>query len=262
MSKTDTALASSLFSMNKVSSGGSLVFLPDFGGNVLYARPLVSDLTDDLSCFGVRLAPDMIDHLDDLTLTNMARRFAEDIAQSNLPQPLHIWGFSFAGIVAFETARALSEISNHSVNLWILDTRVPQKSIAKRLVQKPLRELIYAAQYAKENWRRLMGRNTDPMILHHYGLIRFDLSQHAEAYRFVIRHLYDAMIRYTPRHWHGSATIIQARDARWSRPSDDLGWTPFIGGNLEVLPVPGDHLTMLRNPEYAAEVASHIRSRL
>ncbi len=74
--------------------------------------------------------------------------------------------------------------------------------------------------------------------------------------------MYQTMIKYHPRRWHGSATIIQARDARWSRPSDDLGWSPFIGGDLEILPVPGDHLTMLRNLENAAEVANHIRSSL
>ena len=53
------------------------------------------------------------------------------------------------------------------------------------------------------------------------------------------------MQAYRPRPFQGNLTLFKAMTAsdkvEWP---DDYGWTPFAGGGLKVVPVPGQHLTL------------------
>jgi len=246
--------SSTVFTLSKCSAGGSLVFFPDFGGNVLYAKPIVQKLSKDINCYGVRLAHDMVENLDNLSLIDTAARFAKDIAEANLPEPINVCGFSFAGYFAFETAHWLSKSHGIFSRLFILDTIIRSKSFYARLVQSPLLEMLYAVRFLCSNWHHLVLRKIDPMILNEYGQIRFDLSQHPESYRHIIRQMYRMMSEYNPREWEaGAAIVLKAgqNNAAWNYGIGDLGWNRFIHGPVIMHNVPGDHLSMLRDPDYA-----------
>jgi len=246
--------SSTVFNMSKCSTGGSLVFFPDFGGNVLYAKPIVQNLSKDINSYGIRLAPDIVENLDNLSLIDTAARFAKDIAEANLPEPINVCGFSFAGYFAFETAHWLSKSHSIFTRLLILDTTIRSKSFYVRLVQSPLLEMFYAVQYLGSNWHHLFSRKIDSMILHKYGQISFDLNRHPESYRHIIRQMYRMMSKYTPREWEtGAAAVLRAEQNNnvWNYGNGNLGWSRFIHGPVTIHNVPGDHLSMLRDPDYA-----------
>jgi thioesterase domain-containing protein len=248
--------------MNIAENGGSIVFLPDFGGNVIYAQPVQKVLANEFSCFGSRLAPDMVEKLDELSLVDIAERFAADIHQSDIPRPIHICGFSFAGLLAFETARHLSELGERRGELLILDTRIRHRKFLARLISNPLQEILYAGRYLMRNWRAVLPGLEEPLILHRYGQIRMDLGNHAEAHRVIIRQMYDKMAVYYPRPWEGSASVFRASEIQWGYRLDDLGWGRLIGNSICFVDVPGDHLSMLRNAENAAVLADRMNFRL
>lgn len=240
--------------MSKCSTGGSLVFFPDFGGNVLYAKPIVQKLSEGINCYGIRLAPDIVENLDNLSLIDTAARFARDIAEANLPAPINVCGFSFAGYFAFETAHWLSKSHATFSRLFILDTTIRSKSFYARLVQSPLLEVLYAVRYLDRNWRHLFSKKIDTMILYKYGQISFDLSRHPESYQHIIRQMYRMMSTYNPREWeNGAAIVFKAgqNNNLWNYGIGDLGWNRFIHGPVTTHNVPGDHLSMLRDPDYA-----------
>ena len=89
-------LPQTVFGMNRPSQEGTLLFFPDFGGNNLYARPLVAQLSKEISCYGLRFSADMIKSFDDLSIEDIARQFAKDIISVNLTRPIHLLGYSFA----------------------------------------------------------------------------------------------------------------------------------------------------------------------
>jgi thioesterase domain-containing protein len=263
--KTRSNISSTIISMSKCSSGGSLVFFPDFGGNVLYAKPIVQKLAKDLSCYGIRFESDLVENFDNLSLIDIAAHFARDIAKANLPKPINVCGFSFAGYFAFETAHWLSETHALASRLIILDTSIRSNSLYGRLAQSPLREILYAIRYLSNNWTNLVMGKTDPLMLRKYGQIRFDLSQHPESYRYVIRQLFKMMSAYNPRKWEvGEAIILKARqnNGLWNYGTGDLGWHKFISGPITTLDVPGDHLSMLRDPENADILAEMLRKHI
>ncbi|MCF8466635.1 MAG: hypothetical protein K9G33_04480 [Sneathiella sp.] len=257
-------LPSTVFHMSECPAGGSLVFFPDFGGNVLYAKPIVQKLSRDINCYGIRLSTDMVKDLESLSLVDIAFRFAEDISKEKLPEPIYVCGFSFAGYFAFETAIWLSMNHATMANLLILDTAIRPKSLFVRLAQSPILELLYAVRYLSKNWRSLLFKEKST-ILHKYGQINFDLGQHPEAYQYIIRHMYRLLSKYKPRHWDvGSAIVLKAKRNHgvWHYSKGDLGWNRFVNGKIMTISVPGDHLSMLRDPDNAAVLTSTLREIL
>ena len=251
-------LPSTLFQMSKAKTGGSVVILPDFWGSVLYAQPLVRELAAEASFYGVRLAPDMVDNRQNHTMISLSKRFAADIIEADLPQPVRVCGFSFAGLLAFETARCLARTPGRQDGLFILDSRIKHPNLIRWALSLLKNEL----KYYKNNWRRIIAGEPESLILHRYGQIRIDLTEYSEAYRTIVRQLYRAMASYRPRKWKGSAVLFRALEDDWDARTPDLEWSKLIMGKLEVVDVPGNHLGMLRNPENAAVLADQMRAYL
>ena len=70
-----------------------------------------------------------------------------------------------------------------------------------------------------------------------------------------------AMQAYKPRPFKGRITLFKAMTlsdkVEW--PSD-YGWTPYTGKGLEIVPVPGQHLTLFE-PGNVAELAKAVASQ-
>lgn len=248
-----------LFWMTGPMRTGTLVFLPDLGGNVLYARNLVPALADRLGCAGLRLDSALTTIVDQVTVPELGRRFAQDLLAVDLPRPLYLAGFSFAGLVAFETACHLDKLGAAPDHLWLLDSQVQRKLGGFYALQNPLVEAGYAMRYLARNWRRLIGLRAEPAILHRYGLVRMDLTRHPEGQRKIIAGLYGALADYRPTPWpKGKATLVRAsKEAPRGSASADLGWHRLIP-NCRAIEAEGDHLSLLRDPARAAQVAAAI----
>ena len=235
-------------------ANGSIVFCPDYGGNVLYARPLVPLLAPSLQCLGLRLTPEWLAAPGGLELEAIGERFATDIDAAGLTPPIHLIGFSFAGIVAFETARHLAGIGSQA-QLWIVDTHIHRLFPHRYLPRGLWRELQHAGSWLRKNRRRLLSRAGEPEVLHRYRQIRFDLRGVPQAYRSILRALYEAVGRYRPDAWPGGAAVLRARHDNWPHIGDDLGWAHLIKGVLRTIPLQTDHQGLLQSPDAVRQVA-------
>ncbi len=258
-------LPPTLFPLGGAGAGGSVVFLPDYGGNVLYARPLVPLLGAELRCLGLRLTPSMLETPGGPDLAALGRSFAADIRAAGLARPLHLVGFSFAGILAFETARYLADgqadVDGGPTRLWLIDTHIHRlflRRYALRGLADLRREAGHALRWFLKNRRRLLTGRSEPDVLDRYRQLRFELDKHPHAYRLVIRMLYESLARYRPRPWNGSATVLRARRDSWPNIPDDLGWSQLIRGSLTTIPLHADHLGLLRRDDLVQQVAQII----
>ncbi len=250
-------LPRTLFRIASAGSGGTIVFFPDFGGSVFYARPLVAHLSGVATCIGTKLDRDLVTRTGAFDLTELCARFAADIHAADLPRPIHLAGFSFAGLLAFETARQLAAGGAAPETVWLFD------STAFHKIRRPLwtylspHEIAYAIRFAVRNRRRILGGQPAPDILHRYGQIRMNLSRHPEGHRQIIRMLYNALgpFRLTP--WKdGRVILIRAADRNGARGvPDDLGWR-LVAPACEVRTVETDHLGLLRDPACVAAIAA------
>ncbi len=251
-----------LYVMSPSDRGGTLLFFPDFGGNTLYARPIVQNLSKNVTCIGVRFSPEMINSLEQSTIGVIANCFAEDIERANFNRPIHLLGFSFAAILAYETARAMTDRGVPPDDVWILDQPPSVTLSIMDILRDPVLHLRSTYRQIRKNWRSMIFGIHDPMILQRYGVIGFDLRAHPESYRYIIRQLYAAYSRYLTQPVVQRVTLLIASNNRSKRKvSNDLGWQAFSVEPVNSIIVPGDHLSMLRSSDNAAVVANLISAR-
>jgi thioesterase domain-containing protein len=72
---------------------------------------------------------------------------------------------------------------------------------------------------------------------------------------------FSAYQRYTPGPWAGRLTLFRtaAGDAAFAEPT--LGWSAFAGDGVEIIDIPGDHITLVR-PPHVEELAEQIFAAL
>jgi amino acid adenylation domain-containing protein/non-ribosomal peptide synthase protein (TIGR01720 family) len=184
--------------------------------------------------------------------------------------PYRLGGWSFGGLVAYEMARRLEEEGEQIEFLGLLDTRV----VANGHADEEAAFAALAAMFPGADRRSLAElSDMDPETrLSHF--VRHIESVHlvmpgverAQARRMleVFEANSQAWLSYRPPQSRVEVRLFRAADATSEHaPPLDLGWSGAAGDRLRIESVPGDHLSMVREPHVrtlAARLAAALRT--
>lgn len=217
------------------------------------------------------------------SIDRIATRYLEAIRRIQRTGPYHLGGWSFGGLVAFEMARQLRAAGESVAVLVMLDTPAPglhQYLSAHESWQvfaqtvlgglwEYLRDYGYLAAGSRERSAQSGGRGARRRRLRRvYGLGESFVNRAAIARvvpaesRLLMYHLPTvremvlllsrgliSTLRYGPAVYAGSVTLLRTEEhgAEGSH-SALLGWDTVSSGAVRVHPIPGNHLTVLRQP--------------
>ena len=262
--KRNQDLLPTIFPLRPAGGEGSVFFLPDLGGNTFYAKNLVFQLEPGRGAYGMRLDSELLENLPGCTLQGLAQRFAADLHASAFAEPFHLVGHSFAGILAFETARHLVMLGAEVGTLALLDCGLPSRFYSG-WYYRAVGAVVEAVREFKIRQHDLLKKAVfghpadDPsVILSVPGFVRMDLTKHPESYRHIIRHLYRAMVDYEPGPYAGHLTLFRSMNRGFAAAPADLGWGPYARGCVDVIRITGDHLDMVRDDRAAMAVAERL----
>jgi thioesterase domain-containing protein len=188
------------------------------------------------------------------TFAAMAACYADAIRAVQPEGPYHLAGYSAGGLIAFDLARHLARAGAEVAFVGIIDAaaapmRTPMRTStwkhylkhASLLRQQPM---SHAPRYARAIARRAAGllRRPAPSELHEMNRV------------------YDAIERRDAlQPYPGRVTLFVATHGRGYDGPPDLGWRPLCG-ELDVIPVPGEHHTVIRDD--VATLAQAMRNAL
>ncbi|WP_329244693.1 type I polyketide synthase [Streptomyces sp. NBC_01478] len=213
-----------------------------------------------------------LDRIEDArTVSEKARRYAEEIIAVRPDGPYLLGGWSFGGFVAQETARQLTA-SGRDVGLVVLIDAV-------RPLPRPDRVRTHLTGFA----RHIADTYGVRLALPYDELVAMD-DDH-ERIDLVLRTLREAVTvppaalehqrasyldlrigeAHRPGRYEGRVVLYRAtepaphtvRDPAYERDDDALGWDE-VCPRLTVVPVAGHHLSLL-DPPYVDEIAAHLR---
>jgi acyl carrier protein len=212
----------------------ALVCLPAVGGGVADFVELAESLPPAWTVWAIP-APDGAAAAGDIETA--AAACARAIVASLPSGPLHLLGWSYGAHVAYETARRLEAAGRTLGLLALVDAPAagegagPAADVAAALPPLP-------AELRDDDARRWLAA--------------------VEARR-------DAVARYRPRPWNGSAVVIRGTESAAGRDRDDsLGWRRLVHGDLLVEWSPGSHESLLSGDgarAVAAIVERHAAAR-
>jgi thioesterase domain-containing protein len=224
------------------------------GGNVLSYFELARRLSPPRSFYALqdpRLVGD--DFEPEVTVEEVAASYLEAVRGVQERGPYHLGGWSFGGVVAYEMARQLDAAGERVATLALLDAATTdEQELARKDDAEVLAELFRDLGVTAEGLR---GPTADvPLerllaVLEERGLLREQAVELARARRLleVFKSHQRAFRGYRFRPYGGPATLFRASVAPETGDPVAEGWRRLVPG-LEVVRVPGDHNTMVREP--------------
>ncbi|MDF1741860.1 MAG: amino acid adenylation domain-containing protein [Verrucomicrobiales bacterium] len=203
-----------------------------------------------------------------------AARYVSELKKVQKTGPYYLCGYSFGGVVAYEMACQLVDAGDEIAFLGVLDTWNPQVE---------LRALSLAERIAS-NWNAPQAKNSG--ALEKAGKLGMRIST-GLAYRVKfstegavaralpsskttgwlrqvqVRQAYEAaMEAYHPSGLAGDLVLFRATEGNDKFEVDDmLGWGDVVDGNVSVIDLPGNHISML-HPANIDKVAEAVREAL
>jgi phthiocerol/phenolphthiocerol synthesis type-I polyketide synthase D len=253
------------------------VFHPG-GGDTLVYRQLVEQLDPSLTVWGLdRLA-------DVFTVEHRAERYVELLRQTQPTGPYLLAGWSFGGALAYEAARRLQASGERIELLALIDTILPlpdppdtsELQVLERRFQRfaDFLQDSYGKPLALpyERMARLDDEAQSDLLIEtilEAGLIDpvagAAILEHQRTSYLDVR----ALDRYRPGPIDGPVVLYSARDVqadgmrdpRFDRQDPARGWDAVCGEQLDVVIVPGHHLSVL-DPPHVDTLASHLNQLL
>jgi thioesterase domain-containing protein len=198
------------------------------------------------------------------TVESMAACYVEALRAVQPVGPYRLGGWSLGGVVAFEMARQLEQRGERVEQLVLLDAyafeqRLPEGAgaawIASRFVEFTARLLGLSVpglhledslpEPEEELLRRLLGLGREAGVLRQgVGLEELRL-----LYRVFESNL-RALVRYVPGPYGGRVTLFRASQTAVPASAGSAGgWGRQVAGGVEEHELPGDHHSILQEPE-------------
>ncbi|MER6415114.1 type I polyketide synthase [Streptomyces humidus] len=266
-----------LTTLRPPGSGSSRLPLFTFhpaGGPTSVYRPLTQLLPADQAVYGMeRLST--VDSMEEKAAHYL--RLIRDIQPEG---PYQLLGWSFGGCLAYETALQLQAADETVGFLGLIDTILPAALPGLHSQDVLLERFGRFAEYVQKTYGHELRLPYDELaatpdeqqidvIMRMVAQAGLDMSPGIMEHQ---RTSYvDARVgeRYTPRPYNGHVVLYRAQqaqplttalDPRYLRTEADLGWAPLCP-SLEIIPVEGDHLSLI-DPPHVTTIAKHLARSL
>ncbi|HEU4561305.1 MAG TPA: amino acid adenylation domain-containing protein [Longimicrobium sp.] len=261
---------------NQGSELAPIFLLHPAGGTVFKYADLASHVGPDRPVYAIQAAG-VTDGAEPLrTVDLMAQRYLEEVLRLQPRGPYYLAGWSAGGVITMEMAHRLRAAGHEVALVGLLDSRPPNaekpipdpvhlyRRLAAGLSSADLAEL----DALEDEIRVLPIDDRLPYLARWLGAHGAESRvQELDGLKPVVE-VFRATVAATRRHpltpYPGRVTLFCAESGRgegWEKIGLPELWKPLVTGELEVVMVPGTHITMIAEPN-VREVAAAIRAAI
>lgn len=219
--------------------------------------PLIPYLGADRPVYGLAITERYNAQGKPKSVAELAHDYLAQIKATQPRGPYHIGGLSFGGTIAFEVAQQLKAQGEAVALLVLFDTTVAAayqplpfyKKLQFHFQQLSQAGMPYVLNQVQRKWElvrfKIRQRYQSSPIEHP------SRSLHTKDY-FALKLLNDQLEQqYQPQPYTGQVVLFTALEQDQLPTVSvgfDLGWQQFAQGGLEIHTVPGNHLSILKEP--------------
>ena len=205
--------------MGGVGSGRPVFFLQGITRNALVFRSLIKHINPWRPCYGLEL-PDALDEEEPLiSVEELAGHCVNEILQIQPNGPYNIGGYSFGGLIAFETASQLQEKSGEKAKVFVFDSRL---RVQKRYsVFQRIKWALNLFRQERFNYMRYVARELGNQVGQRFGLT--DKTPIQKIFERTIGNVKRIKSdpyhkKYLPRPCPVEVVVLTARDTEYEYP--------------------------------------------
>ena len=242
-----------------------LFWVHPVGGGVLCYQPLLRRLGLERAHHGLSsvglLGGERPEQLEEL-----ARQYVRAVLEVQPEGPVHLAGWSFGGVVAFEMARQLEALGRPVGVLIAIDSmpddgaELPEGWEALELAEVVGTELGLPV----EECHALLSEGGLARLAQRGAEVTGGRPEDVRLLLEELRRNLGALRHYRPRPSLGRMVLVEATERAHPLPQPlESLWRPLVAGGLEHHRLPGDHSQLVREPhvEAVAELIQRVLSR-
>jgi amino acid adenylation domain-containing protein len=219
-------------------------------GDVLIYRSLAHHFAPDRPVYGIQPPVDLIHRSQPYSLRALASDYVEEILGQQTAGPIHLAGFSSGSVLAFEMASQLRNRGFAVGLLALIDGDVqatsPRIPAAVKCAKVVIRKLYKIAFKLRDEVavgpRQFVTKRLRYLWLQ--GRIRMLENSSSRSEVTMEQALLLAERAYEGKPYAGSALLIRFHDEAWKFGPDPLmGWSGLVNGGIDVVDLPGGHIT-------------------
>ncbi len=251
-SETKKESSAKIIEMHPGSNRTPLYFVHPSGGSVHHYAELAKHMPEGQSFYGIQAQGMNDKDAIQTTIEEMASTYVNMILKQQPQGPYYIGSYSFGVVVSFEMAQQLLTMG-HEVKALIQLDQTPEidddihADDAEMLSKLFKRYFTLDAEY-------LRSMNKDDMFKFVFKkakkakiIPRFIKLKQFSHYILINQTQTQAWLRYKMQPYDGNMILFRSAENRNQGP-EDMGWSKFIRGNIKIIDVDGDHLSMLKEP--------------
>jgi acyl transferase domain-containing protein len=236
------------------------------GGNVLNFRDLSQAMGRSQPFYGLQSRG--IDGVSrpHHSIEEMAAAYLGEIREVQPEGPYLLGGYSGGGLVAFEMAHQLTAAGEEVALVVLFDTfppQIPDRDITVAMRMRRLRDertgYLKHIVVRRVDVRRDAARLADAEeIARRGGTVPVELRDNYVQHSFI-----RAADRYVLRAWRGHVVLMRAEEMGYEAQGlgRTYGWDEVVGDGFELVEVPGDHDTLVLEPN-ASTLVQQLRVTL
>jgi thioesterase domain-containing protein/acyl carrier protein len=247
-----------------------LFLVHGIGGGVLNYRRLAELLGSAQPCYALQ-APALAGLPHEFeTIAQMATRYLREVRQVQPTGPYYLGGQSFGGTVAYEMARQLKDAGEAVALVALLDTRGPGYPRYRPAVQRLACHLTHVlqsdptsrSQYLRVRFGAVRENLMRSLLFRLYRRFQSDSSSLPSVLQDIGLSHTEASRQYQRVPLDVPLVLFRASEQPvGSYPDPHCGWSELAQGPLEVVEVPGDHVSIVDEP-YVRVLAEHLTEAL
>jgi amino acid adenylation domain-containing protein len=261
-------LWSPLVTIKKSGNRNPIFFAHGISGNVFKYHLLAQLIDPDQPCYGLQAVG--LNGVDKpiRNLREMATYHMKEILKFQPTGPYALAGGSFGGYLAYEIACQLQNAGHEVSLLCLFDAEaaseldflpkgVKQLKAAQLLTERFVKRAVDFIQADSEKrshylQAKLKSNNAGNDLeswLDKHKMVELIGEESAAYFRKVEEACYDALLTYKISRFNGEILLIRAREGYFNNTfAEDLGWSHFVNGNINIQLVQGDHNSIFWEP--------------
>lgn len=245
-----------------------LYFAHGISGNVFKYHSLANLLDADQPSYGLQAIGLNGKEEPFRDMESMAAYHVNELMQYQPDGPIALAGGSFGGYLAYEMARQLKEAGREISFLALLDIEAAAKLdflpagvkqlkgaqlLAERFIKRAY-EFIRSDQHERQKYleakfKKTEGNDELESWLDKHKVAEMIGEESTFYFRKVEEACYEALMNYKIKPYNGDVLLIRAKEGFFNNTYDnDLGWSHFVNGKVNVHIVNGDHNSIFWEP--------------
>ena len=245
-----------IITMHEGSDGPPLYFIHPSGGSIHHYAELAKHMPEGQPFYGIQAQGMNDKDAIQKTIEEMASTYVNMILEKQPQGPYYLGSYSFGVVVVYEMAQQLRTLG-HEIRALIQldqtpdiddDIHADEAEMLSKLFKRYFKlDADYLRSLGKEEMFKFVFKKAKKAKI----IPRFIKLKQFSHYILINQTQTQAWLRYKMLPYKGDMVLFRSEENKGFKPKD-LGWGKYVKGNIKIIDVSGDHLSMLKEPNVQA----------